>query len=566
MPAKRKTPAKKAPRRSLQPEFIRLKEFLQIFHDTDEYAPDRSFCFILGAGASFTAGIPTGASLVDRWLVEMHDADDACTSRILPPHATIETFAGSLLPGEEERLKKWSETKFAAIPGYTFAHRAAYYGQIYKARFWSDPTLGQLFLRKLIHRRPPSIGFHLLARILNRTRHRIVVTTNFDHLVEDAIAITENEAIQSYNHEQLAGFLSSNSGHPAIAKIHGDILLRTFNAEEELESLNEQWTPALRDLFQTHTPIIIGYGGNDPGFMDFLIREMKAWPAERRCYWFVRKAENFPKIRKSEELAGIPALRLVECPGFTELMILLDESLGYDPLDKELREKTEQIAAELATAQTKAKADVDKHQKSLLSANSALLDSFPTGETSDNGKAADNKTAVRSWREWRDVIRRSARKDKKALIGQAMAAHPGNLALEAQAAYQALGENPSDDSRMQDIEQCLQRAEILHGPEDEITLFVMHYLGLALLRNGQYSEGETLFRRLLAERRRILGSEHLDVISSYYNLSLCLEAQGRKGDALFYARKALAGSIALNGEEHRSTQIARRQVEDLEKP
>ena len=33
---------------------------------------DRQFAFILGAGASFTSGIPTGQDLAERWLRDLH--------------------------------------------------------------------------------------------------------------------------------------------------------------------------------------------------------------------------------------------------------------------------------------------------------------------------------------------------------------------------------------------------------------------------------------------------------------------------------------------------------------
>lgn len=608
MASKKNPSARKSPASAPQPATIRLKDFLQIFRDTEQYAPERAFCFIIGSGASLTAGIPTGSSLVDRWLVEMHDADDGCTQRIRPPHATIETFAASLLPGEEDRLEKWAHATFSHIPGFTFAERAAHYGQIYKTRFQSDPALGQLFLRKLIHRRPPSIGFHLLARILNRTRHRIVITTNFDHLVEDAIAITENEAVQSYNHEHLASFLRGNAGHPAIAKIHGDILLRTFNADEELQALSPDWENTLRSLFQTHTPIVIGYGGNDPGFMDFLLREMNGWPQERRCYWFVRKPESFAKVRKSTDLARIPALRLIECPGFTELMVLLDETFRFEPLDEELQQRATLIAAELKSASAKAKDEVADHQRRLLESSAAAS----TPDTGDGGASASVSSlpppAERSWQEWRDAIVASPGTEaEQETIRQALAALPDSLALQAYADAYAVKGNPSDPSLIPRIEEVLRQSESRYGPDHPETLQVMHSLAFALAALREYIRAEALYRRVISERVRVLGPEHPDTLwsrnnlalalisqgkdaeaeaeyravlairerlpgpehpdtlTSCFNLSLALENLGRKDEALALARRALAGQNKVLGDEHRHSQSAKWLVERLEK-
>lgn len=607
MASKRKTAAKKSASRSKQPQIIRLKEFLQNFHDTHEFDPERSFCFILGSGASLTADIPTGAQLVDRWLVEMHDADDACTLRILPPHATIETFAGSLLPGETERLKKWSEEKFSHIRGFSFEERAAHYGRIYKARFQSEPALGQLFLRKLIHRRPPSIGFHLLARILNRTRHRIVITTNFDHLVEDAIAITENEAIQSYNHEHLASFLRGNAGHPAIAKIHGDILLHTFNADEELEDLSASWKSTLRSLFQTHTPIVIGYGGNDPGFMDFLIEEMKGWPEERRCYWFVRKQDSFAKVRKCGELAGIKSLRLVECPGFTELMVLLDEIFNFKPLDEELQEQAKKIAGALKSSAAKARGEVENHQRRLLESSMAGTIS-DSGDGSGYSVAADlPPPAARTLGDWRDAIVNSPNLAiEEETISEALAALPDSLALQALVASRSLQREPTDRSTLREIEKLLKQSESRSGPQSEETLQVMHSLAVAWHLVGEYSQAEALGQRVISERMRVLGpehpatlssrmnlgnalhaqgknaeaerehravlairehvlgSEHPDTLMSCINLSRTLEVLGREGEALEFAKRALEGWNKVLGEDHRKSQAAKQRVKRLE--
>jgi hypothetical protein len=46
--------------------------FLDEFRQQHLRMNDRSFCFILGAGASVQSGILTGAQLVQQWLQELH--------------------------------------------------------------------------------------------------------------------------------------------------------------------------------------------------------------------------------------------------------------------------------------------------------------------------------------------------------------------------------------------------------------------------------------------------------------------------------------------------------------
>ncbi len=51
------------------PRTITLRQFLRHF----EEQRNRKFCFILGAGASKSSGIPTGAELASQWLNEIEE-------------------------------------------------------------------------------------------------------------------------------------------------------------------------------------------------------------------------------------------------------------------------------------------------------------------------------------------------------------------------------------------------------------------------------------------------------------------------------------------------------------
>jgi tetratricopeptide (TPR) repeat protein len=551
-----KTPARGAGKKpsTPKPQSIRLKEFLQNFHDTDLYAKDRSFCFIIGSGAALSAGIPTGASLVNRWLVEMHDMDDGSDKRILPPHAKIEDYADALLDGEMERLKKWSEARFKSISGFKFEDRAMFYGHIYQARFVNDPDLGQKFLRALIHRRKPSIGFHLLARILNRTRHNVVITTNFDHLVEDAIAITENEAVQSFNHAGLAEFVQSRPEHPAVAKIHGDILLKTFNAAGELEQLSDLWKKALRSLFQTYTPIIIGYGGNDPGFMSFLIEELKTWGEDRRCYWFVRKESRFQCIPSCTELAGIQALRLVECPGFTELMLKLNEIINFVPLHDELRVRADAVAAELKDAEAKARGDLDEHERAkrmtLSTEDSSIVAAVSTQTKVESTKVNEKAT----WRDWLDKLGECFdAKDRQGILQEALAQFPGNRPIQAVAASLDLSDQPANEKAFGKLQALLKDSEAALGADNDETLAILHSFARTYLLRGEPQRAETLYRRIVAGRERVLGAEHPDTLMSRNNLAVALDNQGKHAEAEQEHQTVLKVRERVLGAEHPDT-------------
>jgi NAD-dependent SIR2 family protein deacetylase len=52
---------------------ISLKQFIS--HFSEDGRKDKKFCFILGAGASKTSGVPTGGEMVRTWIDELKASD-----------------------------------------------------------------------------------------------------------------------------------------------------------------------------------------------------------------------------------------------------------------------------------------------------------------------------------------------------------------------------------------------------------------------------------------------------------------------------------------------------------
>jgi hypothetical protein len=58
-----------------EPEIWSTEAFIQHFLRIHQHMPERSFAFVLGAGASVSSGIDSGAGLVDKWLSEIRQRD-----------------------------------------------------------------------------------------------------------------------------------------------------------------------------------------------------------------------------------------------------------------------------------------------------------------------------------------------------------------------------------------------------------------------------------------------------------------------------------------------------------
>ena len=99
---------------------------------------ERRYCFILGAGASKTSGIPTGEELAKQW------------------HGEI------LEQCSKEEIKELK--KRLGVRSTKPSSRA--YFDLYAMRFFPDYQNGSAFLERTLERAQPSLGYYPLAALL----------------------------------------------------------------------------------------------------------------------------------------------------------------------------------------------------------------------------------------------------------------------------------------------------------------------------------------------------------------------------------------------------------------
>lgn len=293
---------------------------LNYFHEVHA-ADDRRFAFILGAGASFDSGIPMAGQLVDRWLQELHAREDH----------------------ERRPLAAWATAQNLDIDGFEHARAVEFYSQVFARRFADQPDEGYAYLERILHGRDPSFGYSVLAQVLATTRHRVVITTNFDNLVADALAIYTDQLPFVCGHESLAGFVRINPRRPLVIKVHRDLLLAPKNRVEELAGLPDALVQSLRDLLRSYTPIVIGYGGNDGSLMGLLRDVLQPGDIPGGIYWCYWHGAGLP---------GAPILdvvrrhrgKLIPIQGFDELMLQLGEGLGFQRMDQRIEQRASERA------------------------------------------------------------------------------------------------------------------------------------------------------------------------------------------------------------------------------
>jgi tetratricopeptide (TPR) repeat protein len=89
--------------------------------------------------------------------------------------------------------------------------------------------------------------------------------------------------------------------------------------------------------------------------------------------------------------------------------------------------------------------------------------------------------------------------------------------------------------------------------DDEDRSNLAHQCAIALLRDGQYKGAEELFMQVIETRRRTLGHEYPDTLTSVSNLGLVLSSQGKYEETERMHRQALKGREKALGREHPDT-------------
>ena len=274
------------------------------------------FCFILGSGASYKSGIPIGTELERTWMDEMNKTpgfDEVCKN------AAALRDAGKLdYDFEKEILPKWKNGEKLG---------SEYYFDIYTLRFFPNHRNGYFKFENLFAKAKPSFGYNALVHILSDEKgSNLVITTNFDSLVEDALFIYTDKKPLVINHELLADYAEApNVKRPIVAKVHRGLFFDPLNRKEETEKLKGNWAKVLESIFHVYTPVVIGYGGGDKSLMDLL--EDSSVRMKNGIYWCYMENSGLPDERILKLISDKNGW-LVKTAGFDAVMLALGNALA----------------------------------------------------------------------------------------------------------------------------------------------------------------------------------------------------------------------------------------------
>ena len=298
-------------------------------------ARPQQFAWFIGAGTSAVAGMPTAWDII--WDLKRRQycrEENQEISRQDVQIAAIRT-----------RIQSYMLSK-----GYPPEGDSGEYTKYFENIFGADKERQRQYLTGILseERVTLSIGNRILGALLATGRTRAVFTTNFDSVVERAVAEVSGKSLSAYHIEGAtsANNAVSNEEFPFYCKLHGDFRYDSIkNLRGDLATQNEDLSRALLNAANRFGLIVSGYSGRDESVMSLLRSVLSTQnPFPHGLYWTgMKNAPVLPDVKLLLEEAGLAGVKasFVEVDTFDALMLRLWRNIdGKEPaIDAKVQKK-----------------------------------------------------------------------------------------------------------------------------------------------------------------------------------------------------------------------------------
>ena len=248
------------------------------------------YALLVGSGLSRSAGIPTG------WEVVLD---------------LIRKIALLMNEDCEPQPDKWYREKFGKEPDYSqlldeLAKTSSERQQLLRSYFEPTPTELEAGIKV------PTQAHHAIADLVKRGYVKVIVTPNFDRLIEkalEAVGVTPT-VISSADH--VLGMRPLAHCACTVIKVHGDYLdTRLKNTPSELAEYDEQLNRLLDQIFDEYGLLVVGWSA----VWDTALRAaIERSPNHRFTTFWAAKSEP------EEQAAGLISRRRARLCTFKERM------------------------------------------------------------------------------------------------------------------------------------------------------------------------------------------------------------------------------------------------------
>jgi hypothetical protein len=230
-----------------------------------------AYALLIGSGVSRAAGIPTGWEVVTDLIEKVADLQDEDT---------------------EGDPAAWFRRRYETEPSYS-----ALLGELA-----AEPSERNRLLRPYFEPtddereqglKVPTAAHRAVARLVEAGYVRVIVTTNFDRLLELALAEVGVVPTTLATPDSVVGALPLAHEKCTIVKVHGDYLdARIRNTPEELASYEDPIDRLLDRIFDEYGLVICGWSGEwDVALRDAISRS----PSRRFTTYWASRSELAPE-------------------------------------------------------------------------------------------------------------------------------------------------------------------------------------------------------------------------------------------------------------------------------
>lgn len=296
------------------------------------------FAWLLGAGASRTAGLPTATDIIwdlKRRFYKLEENRD-----VSPQDIQVEAVRYRIQQFMEARglPAMWADDEYTA-----------YFEKI----FGDDHDRQRRYLKAILSEDKVtlSVGNRVLGAMMVAGFSRAVFTTNFDSVLEKAVAEVGGASLQAYSLEGTAVALRAfqNEEFPFYCKLHGDFRYESLkNLSSDLATQNANLSAAFVASAGRFGLIVAGYSGRDASVMSLLLKALESPnPFPHGVFWTGMKgASVLPAVDAfliKAKSKGVVAEH-VEIETFDAMMSRLWRNLEDRPANLDAKVRKAQVA------------------------------------------------------------------------------------------------------------------------------------------------------------------------------------------------------------------------------
>ena len=268
------------------------------------------YAWLLGAGASQSAGLPTAYDIIWDLKTRYYCAEE---NQRLSAHDVQN-------PAVREKIDNFAEARRLPKSG-----SPEEYSEYFKLSFGDDLEAQRRYIKAALSADKVSLtlGHRALAAMMTAGLTRVVFTTNFDNVVEKATSSVAGKDLVAFHLEGSTAALAAfnNEEFPLYVKLHGDFRYESIkNLPEALKEQDAQLGKCLKAAVGRFGLIVAGYSGRDKSIVQLLTEACareNAFP--QGLFWLILKGSMVPppviNLIEASKAKGITA-EIVEIETF----------------------------------------------------------------------------------------------------------------------------------------------------------------------------------------------------------------------------------------------------------